>query len=82
VNPASVQLQTWSLKRSARYGSDHHDETSLPVTGTTLSEDGRTLTIACDLSPTWCMAIRYTLKSAAGHNVTGTIHNTIHRIAE
>jgi putative heme-binding domain-containing protein len=83
IAPENIHVKTWSLKRTERYGSDHYDEHSLEIRGTSLSGDGRTLTIdAADLKPTWCMEIRYALKSAAGRPVDGTIHNTIHRIAE
>ena len=82
IAAANIQLKTWSLKRTAKYGSDHHDERPLPIRDTALSADGKTLTIIADLQPTWCMEIRYSLKSVTGHRVEGTIHNTIHRIRE
>ncbi len=83
VNPASVHVKTWSLKRTANYGSQHHDEKELTVRETSLSDDGRTLTIAVDdLEPVWGMEIQYNLKANDGKVITGTIHNTIHRLDE
>ena len=83
IDPANIHVKTWSLKRTANYGSEHYDEKPLTITSASLSDDGRTLTIdADDLRPTWCMEIRYSLKSADGQNIDGTIHNTIHRLRE
>ena len=82
IAPDNVQIKTWSLKRTAKYGSDHHDERPLPIRDTSLSAGGKTLTITADLQPTWCMEIRYSVKSTDGRRVEGTIHNTIHRIRE
>lgn len=82
IAPANIQIKTWSLKRTAKYGSNHHDERTLPIRDTSLADDGKTLKITSDLQPTWCMEIRYALKSATGQRIEGTIHNTIHRIQE
>lgn len=83
VERKHVQVKTWSLKRSAEYGSKHYDEKLLDVRGTSLSADGKTLTLdVADLRPTWCMEIKYELRSAAGTPVNGVIHNTIHQLAD
>ena len=36
-------MKTWSLKRTANYGSKHYDEKTLRVSSAALSEDGRTV---------------------------------------
>ena len=88
LDPASVdvknlQVKTWSLKRTARYGSQHYDEKVEIVRGASLSDDGKTLTIdMADLKPTWCMEIVYSLRSATGMPVQGTLHNTIHALGD
>jgi putative heme-binding domain-containing protein len=88
LDPASLDLKqlsvrTWSLKRTANYGSKHFDEQTLTVRDATLSADGKTLSLdVIDLRPTWCMEIKYTIRSAAGSVVQGTIHNTIHELAD
>lgn len=80
VKPENIHVKIWGLKRTRNYGSEHYDEKQLAVRGTTLSSDGRTLEIdLSDLQPTWCMEIRYSLKSTDGRLVEGTIHNTIHQ---
>jgi hypothetical protein len=48
-----------------------------------LSADSKTLTLDIpDLRPTWCMEIKYTLRSAAGTLIQGKIHNTIHELSD
>ncbi len=79
----NVQIKTWSLKRTANYGSNHFDEKSLDVRSTKLSADSKTLTLEVpELRPTWCMEIKFTLRSATGTPIQGTIHNTIHELAD
>ncbi len=88
LDPASldvknVRIKTWSLKRTADYGSKHYDEKTLTVHRATLSADAKTLTLdIVDLQPTWCMELIYSLRSATGDLVQGTIHNTIHKLRE
>jgi putative heme-binding domain-containing protein len=79
----SFQIKTWSLKRTANYGSKHYDEQSLAVQEVQLASDGKTLIlIVPDLKPTWCMEIKYTLRAADGKPLQGVINNTIHSLAE
>lgn len=79
-DPNSYAVQTWSLKRSAGYGSKHYDEKRANVTGAKVSADGKTVTLEiADMQPTWCMEIRYSLAGADGTAVKGVVHNTIHQ---
>ena len=83
INAKNVQIKTWSLKRTANYGSQHHDEKPLSIRGVSLSADGKTLMLdVADLRPTWCMEIKYELRSADGKPVIGVIHNTIHELGD
>lgn len=83
VKPEQFQIQTWSLKRTANYGSKHFDEKALKVREVTVSEDGKTVTLdVADLQPTWGMEIKYQLPFADGKTVEGVIHNTIHALTE
>lgn len=82
-DPKSYTVQTWSLKRSANYGSKHYGEKAAKVTGAKLSADGKTVTLEiAEIQPTWCMEIRYTLVGSDGSAVHGAVHNTIHRLLE
>ncbi len=88
LDPASLDIKnlhikTWSLKRTADYGSKHYDEQPLTVRAATLSADTKTLTLdIADLRPTWCMEIKFALRAATGTPIQGTIHNTIHELAD
>lgn len=88
LDPASLdvsklQVKTWSLQRTANYGSKHFDERNATIRGAALSPDGKTLTIdIADLRPTWGMELVYALRSASGTPVQGTIHNTIHALGD
>ena len=74
-------VKVWSLKRTANYGSKHFDERRLKVTAASLSSDGKTLMLTIpEIKPTWCMEIKYSIKSAEGKTINGTIHNTIHNL--
>lgn len=80
-NPANYAVMIWSLKRTANYGSDHINEHPLQVTAATLSPDGKTVSLRIpNIQPTWCMEIRYRLKSPDGNPVERVIHNTVHRL--
>lgn len=83
IDVNNIQVTTWSLKRSAGYGSNHFNTKTLTVRGAELTGNGKTLTLDVqDLTPTMCMEIKYALKSASGEPVVGKIHNTIHRLGE
>jgi putative heme-binding domain-containing protein len=81
ANPANYAVKVWGLKRSAQYGSAHHDERTLKVVRAVLEADGRTVQLDIpDLKPTWCMEIKASLKDTVGRLVNVVIHNTIHRV--
>ena len=83
ANPANFAVKTWSLKRSAEYGSDHYNEKPSRVTAAKLSADGKTVTLTIeDMKPTMCMEIKYTLKGTDGQTVPGLIHNTVHHLGQ
>ncbi len=83
ANPSNYSVKTWSLKRTANYGSKHYDEKSLRVSSATSSEDGRTVSLTLpDIRPTMGMEIHYRLKGSRGEPVEGTIDNSIHHLAD
>jgi glucose/arabinose dehydrogenase len=82
-DPSHYRVRIWSLRRSAKYGSDHFDERSLRITAAHLSVDRRTIDLEIpDLRPTMCMEITYAIRGAGGEPVSGVIHNTIHRLGQ
>lgn len=78
---ANYAVKTWSLKRSADYGSKHYDERPLEVEGVEVSADGRVVTlIAPGLQPTWGMEISVKLRTSSGERIERVIHNSIFRL--
>ena len=56
-------VKSWSLRRTANYGSKHYDEMPQAVSSATLSDDARTVFLTLpEIHPTWCMEIQYRLK--------------------
>lgn len=82
-DPKNYRIKVWALKRSANYGSKHHDEHELHIESASASQDGRTIElIVPDVAPTWGMEIRYALRGVNGESASGVIHNTIHKLRE
>ena len=80
-DPSRYTARTWSLKRTASYGSDHHDNQTLRIKDAKLSADGRTVFLEIsDLLPTWGMEVTYAIRGKNKMPVEGLIHNTIHRV--
>ena len=76
-------IKTWTIRRTANYGSDHYDEVKLTLERATLDEDRRTVHLELpELRPTRCMEIKYALTSSSGLPVRGVVHNTIHALGE
>ena len=79
ANTERFSVQSWSLKRSANYGSQHYDMKRWEVAHTELSDDRRTVTLVLpDLASTWCVEIKYDLVLVSGERARGTLHGTIH----
>jgi putative heme-binding domain-containing protein len=75
-------VTTWTLKRTANYGSEHYNEKPSAISGATLLADGKTVLLDIPhIQPTWCMEIRFAIRAADGAPVEGVIHNTIHRLS-
>ena len=82
VSAEHVQVKTWSLERSEKYGSKHFNERGLAVQSATLADDGRTVRLhIAELEPCWCMEIKFDFLANTGDAARGVIHNTIHRLA-
>lgn len=83
IDPSRYVVRTWSLKRTANYGSKHFDEKTLEISSVTLSDDHRVVTVNLpEIQPTWCMSIEYKLTGSQGEPVNGLIHNTIHELGQ
>ncbi len=72
LDDTACTLKVWSLQRSAKYGSPHHDERELEIREVKASADRRSLTLEVpDLAPTQCYELRI------GDRV---LHGTIHAL--
>jgi putative heme-binding domain-containing protein len=82
-DPKNYGARTWSLKRSARYGSDHIDERPARIGGAKVSDDGRTVWLEMpEIRPTWCMEITYAIRGESGEPIEGAIDHTIHQLGD
>jgi hypothetical protein len=83
ADPSLFSVSTWTLRRSASYGSKHYDERTIKVDSVSLSADSRTVSLRIPgLGPTQCMEIVYDLKGSAGEPIKGRLHNTIHHLGD
>ncbi len=89
LDPAAVEelerfaVKVWDLRRSAGYGSPHVNERALALGSVKLAEDGRTVRLGLsDLAPTWGMEIVWRVRTRAGREVQGVVHNTVHVLGD
>ena len=79
TDTGSFRVKTWTIRRSADYGSPHLDERGRTVTTATLSADGTTLTLDVEgFGPTRCYSLEWGFGAEDGSAVRGTIHGTVH----
>ena len=76
--PGNFHVKTWTIRRSADYGSPHFDERDRTVTAATLSADGTILTLDIEaFGSTRCYSLTWDVDAEDGSAVTGTIHGTV-----
>ena len=79
----SYQVQTWDLKRSRKYGSDHYNTKALIVKNATLSKNGKEIFLTImDVKPTNVMEVKFQFLDDIGKPVKGLIQNTINQIGK
>jgi mono/diheme cytochrome c family protein len=82
VKPEAFTFKTWTLKRTAGYGSKHYDERPVPISTAKLSTDGCAVSLGIPgLVPTDGYELNATLRSSDGTAVIRSLHGTIHRLA-
>ena len=80
-NIANFKVETWALKRTRRYGSDHYDEQELRISAIELMEDEQTVLLYLpEIEPVWQMQVSYTIKAKDGTLIEDHFQNTIHRL--
>jgi putative heme-binding domain-containing protein len=76
--PGNFQVTTWTIRRSADYGSPHFDERDREVTAATLSADGTMLTLDIKgFESTRCYSLSWDVDAEDGSDVNGTINGTV-----
>ena len=77
------RVKVWSLKRTRNYGSKHYDEKPLEIDSVEVASDGQTVFLNMPkIAPTWCMEIRYSIRSKDGKTIDGVVHNTVHQLGK
>ncbi len=80
---SNYKVETWDLKRSRSYGSEHHNTKTLKVEKVEVSNDGKSVMLVIpEIKPTWVMQITYEITDSSGKKVTGLIQNTIHKLGD
>ena len=88
VDPASVKpenftVMAWDLERSANYGSKHLNERKLVVSESTLSADGKEITLMIpDIAASRGMSVEMHLKATSGRAIERLIHHSIFEFSE
>lgn len=78
---SNYSINTWDLRRTANYGSNHYNEKRLDIAAAEVSQDGQTVTLKIpDIKLTWGMEINYSIKTKAGKRLQGKIHNSIYKL--
>ena len=81
VDAGDFKFTTWSLRRTARYGSDHHDTKRLSIEAARLSPDPRTVELDIPgLAPTQCYELIARFKTPAGAVIERNLHGTLHHL--
>lgn len=79
----SYAVKSWSLQRTANYGSKHIDEHALKVIAAKLSVDKKTLLLTIpDLRPTSGMEVKLKLRGEDGTRFQRTLHETVHGVGD
>ncbi len=83
ADASNYSVNTWDLKRTKNYGSEHYNEQRLKVDIASVSSDGKTVKLIIpEIKPTWGMEINYAIKTSDGNKLQGKIHNSIFRLRE
>jgi mono/diheme cytochrome c family protein/DNA-binding beta-propeller fold protein YncE len=74
IVPTDCTMKVWSIKRTANYGSNHHDERNLTIRTLKSSPDHRTVILDIpDLAPTRCYELKINDR---------ILHGTIHQLKQ
>ena len=81
VDTSNYQIETWSLKRSRKYGSDRLNRSNLKIEKIFIGSDHQSVRIKImGIKPTDVMTIRYKVRDINNITLEGKVQNTIHAL--
>jgi hypothetical protein len=81
VDTSNYQIETWSLKRSRKYGSDRLNRSNLKIEKIFTGSDHQSVCIKISgIKPTDVMTIRYKVRDINNITLEGKVQNTIHAL--
>ncbi len=81
IAPAAFTYETWTLRRSEKYGSAHHDERTRAIARVRLLDERTVLVTPEDFAPVQCYRLGYTLRGRDGASISGSMDGTLHGVA-
>ncbi len=78
---SNFEVQTWSILRSRKYGSERYNTQTLKIIEVIMSKDRRSVKLRIpDVQPVDVMTIAYSVVDTKGNKLTGRVQNTIHNL--
>lgn len=78
---SNFEVQTWSILRSSKYGSERYNTQTLKIKEVIVSKDKRSIKLLLpDIQPVDVMTINYSVVDVQGNKLTGRLQNTIHNL--
>jgi hypothetical protein len=78
---SNYEVQTWSILRSSKYGSERYNTQTLKVEEVIISQDKKSVKLRIPhLQPVDVMTIAYSVVDTKGNKFTGKMQNTIHNL--
>jgi cytochrome c5 len=78
---SNFEVQTWSILRSSKYGSERYNTQTLKIKEVIVSKDKKSIKLLLpDIQPVDVMTINYAVVDTQGNKLTGRLQNTIHNL--
>ena len=80
---SNFEIQTWSILRSSKYGSERYNTQTLKIAEVIIGQDGKSLKLRIpEIQPVDVMMISYSVVDTKGNKFTGRLQNTIHNLSK
>jgi hypothetical protein len=78
---SNFEVQSWSILRSRKYGSERYNSKTLKITEVIISRDRKSVKLVMpDIQPVDVMTIAYSVVDSKGNKLSGRLQNTIHNL--